>query len=178
MFGKNDKYIRLMHVFNIVAFCVFLSLFVAGGIVMCVMTETPFGVFIIVAGAIVMPVLYVAAEFLMSVARDLKFIRNKLYGESNERFADYEADAYTAPSAAAYGTYAGNYAAAPEAYAGNYYEDYSDDPVTVAELAVLNEDSETMTDAEYSRRYYEITERYNARKNAGSAGGTGGGTEK
>ena len=172
MFGKNDKYIRLMHVFNIVAFCVLLALFVAGGIVLCVMTETPSGVFIIVAGSIVMPVLYVAAEFLISVARDLKFIRNKLYGESNARFAAYAEDAYDA-----YDAYTAPSADAPEAYAGNYYEDYSDDPVTAAELAALIGDS-TIDDAEYSRRYYEIMEKYNARKNAGSAGDTGGGTEK
>lgn len=79
MFDKNDKFLFKAKIIYIVLLCTVAALLVADAIILFVNGDVVSGLTILIAGAVMMVMLFVMVALTLSVIVDIKLIRNKLY---------------------------------------------------------------------------------------------------
>ena len=92
MFGVNDRSLKIMYGVGVAVCIIFGLCGIAGGIVVFIVTETVFGVFPLVFGPLMAALLWLVITLRLAEMRDIKFIRNKLYGLDNDGFERFVSD--------------------------------------------------------------------------------------
>lgn len=95
MFGINDRSLKIMYGVG-AAVCIFFGLCgIAGGIVIFVAMESAIGVIPLIFGPLMAALLWLVITLRLAEIRDIKFIRNKLYGLDNDEFIRFTRDPYS-----------------------------------------------------------------------------------
>ncbi len=89
MFERNDKALRTAHTLFTVFLWIFLILCLICGVVCSVVLESGWYVLIALFGLLVCFLGWIVNMLIFSFLCDIKLIRNKLYGESNEGLNDF-----------------------------------------------------------------------------------------
>lgn len=89
MFERNDKALRIAHTLFKICLWIFLIMCLIVGIVGSIVFENGWYVLISLCGLLVCFIGWIVHMLVYSFLCDVKLIRNKLYGESNEGLDDF-----------------------------------------------------------------------------------------